>query len=451
MVFSDFGSFLYNSFVPSIKSAREGISNFTEKMGGLGGVAKAAAGAAGIAALTAGLVMLDQQYKEETSKNLDDLSNQLQGVEYASTPTNEELIKLMASIGKLDELWERAKAAGDEQALAFLDLAEDAGVSREQIAEYRSELENKQAAEESGVTATDRMTEAMKNEADAIRGVNDARRAAIDPLFGMLDAMNQQRDSQREVNELVLAYHDAVKEHGEGSGEAAEALRNLNDAQDDAALSAADLESASLDLEAQIREHPASLSNARNALERWVDMGLITEGQARRMSTRFGNAADEANRIQGTRTATLNARDNASGKVINVGNRLRELDGDRATVIIDAIGSAFSSASRNLLAAAFASGGIVGGYSTAAAGGPRGNRVLVGEHGPELVNLAPGSQVHSNPDTERMLGAAGTGGGAVTLVYQGDGTPLDRALFDYFRDRIRFEHGGDVQRGLGWN
>jgi hypothetical protein len=50
-----------------------------------------------------------------------------------------------------------------------------------------------------------------------------------------------------------------------------------------------------------------------------------------------------------------------------------------------------------------ASGGIIG----AAGGGPRSNLVMVGEQGPELVRLPTGSTVHSNPDTQAMLGAAG--------------------------------------------
>lgn len=55
----------------------------------------------------------------------------------------------------------------------------------------------------------------------------------------------------------------------------------------------------------------------------------------------------------------------------------------------------------------FATGGAVG---HAAEGGPRGNRVVVGEHGPEFVDLAPGSTVHSNPDSQRMMAMAGGGG-----------------------------------------
>jgi hypothetical protein len=59
-------------------------------------------------------------------------------------------------------------------------------------------------------------------------------------------------------------------------------------------------------------------------------------------------------------------------------------------------------------------GGVVG---HAAEGGPRGNRVLVGEQGPEIVDLAPGSMVHSNADSQRMMaGGGGSGRSPETTV-----------------------------------
>lgn len=59
---------------------------------------------------------------------------------------------------------------------------------------------------------------------------------------------------------------------------------------------------------------------------------------------------------------------------------------------------------------AYAAGGISG----AAGGGPRSLSTMVGEHGRELVDLPPGSRVHSNPDTERMM-AAGSGSGVARV------------------------------------
>jgi hypothetical protein len=51
-------------------------------------------------------------------------------------------------------------------------------------------------------------------------------------------------------------------------------------------------------------------------------------------------------------------------------------------------------------------GKAAGGIAGAASGGVRSNLTWVGEHGPELLDLAPGSRVWSNPDSKRMAGQA---------------------------------------------
>lgn len=94
-----------------------------------------------------------------------------------------------------------------------------------------------------------------------------------------------------------------------------------------------------------------------------------------------------------------------------------------------------------------AKGGVVG---RAATGGVRANRTLVGEDGPEIVDLAPGSHVRSNSDTRRMLGGGGGGGGgaAQPIYLVVDGKVLAQAMFDPFRHEIR-DRGGNVQSSLG--
>jgi hypothetical protein len=83
----------------------------------------------------------------------------------------------------------------------------------------------------------------------------------------------------------------------------------------------------------------------------------------------------------------------------------------------------------------YAHGGIVG----AAGGGPRSNLTWVGENGPELVNLSPGSTVHSAGDSRRM--AAGGGGEAMVVnVYVQGSIRSDRELVGIIRDE--FINGG---------
>jgi hypothetical protein len=93
-------------------------------------------------------------------------------------------------------------------------------------------------------------------------------------------------------------------------------------------------------------------------------------------------------------------------------------------------------------------GGIIG----AASGGPRSRQTLVGEHGPELVDLAPGSTVHSNPDTRRLMGTGGGGGHLVLEFAGGSGSELERLLWDFIKKNVRLRGGkgpNSVQKALG--
>jgi phage-related minor tail protein len=90
-----------------------------------------------------------------------------------------------------------------------------------------------------------------------------------------------------------------------------------------------------------------------------------------------------------------------------------------------------------------ATGGIVG---AAATGGLRNGLTLVGEQGAELLDLAPGTRVHSNPDTERML-AAGVGGRGVALQLEWVGGNAGDEFMTWLRKNIRVR--GGVTAALG--
>jgi hypothetical protein len=93
---------------------------------------------------------------------------------------------------------------------------------------------------------------------------------------------------------------------------------------------------------------------------------------------------------------------------------------------------------------AYGHGGIVG----AASGGARSGMTLVGEHGPELVDLAAGSRVHSNEDSRRMMSG---GGGSQPIIVQLmlDGRMVAEAIVDPLRAKVRQAGGGSVQSYLG--
>jgi hypothetical protein len=118
--------------------------------------------------------------------------------------------------------------------------------------------------------------------------------------------------------------------------------------------------------------------------------------------------------------------------------------------IFNGVGQTVGSITRQLRgigAAGHAHGGVVG---TAASGGSRNGLTLVGEQGPELADLAPGSSVYSNADSLRMAGMSGGGGGGVTVInLLVDGKLLARVLADPMRSFIRNSHGGSVQAAYG--
>lgn len=100
-----------------------------------------------------------------------------------------------------------------------------------------------------------------------------------------------------------------------------------------------------------------------------------------------------------------------------------------------------------------ASGGIIGAQGMATGGVVGARQVLVGEQGPEMVDLPFGSRVRSSGDTRRELagaGAAGGGGGPseVRLIIDTAGARLDDLLVEVLRKAVR-SRGGDVQVVLG--
>jgi hypothetical protein len=92
-------------------------------------------------------------------------------------------------------------------------------------------------------------------------------------------------------------------------------------------------------------------------------------------------------------------------------------------------------------------GGVVG---SAATGGVRNHQTLVGEDGPEIVDLPAGSRVRSNPDTRRLMGGSGGGSEPVRLMIDAGPSETSRLLLKLLRNAIRVE-GGNVELVLGRN
>lgn len=90
-----------------------------------------------------------------------------------------------------------------------------------------------------------------------------------------------------------------------------------------------------------------------------------------------------------------------------------------------------------------------GGVKGAASGATSSGLTWVGEDGPELANLPPGTAMHTAGDSARMAASSGGGHADVTVGFDKAGlTGLALALMETLRAEISHQ-GGNVQRVLG--
>lgn len=122
-------------------------------------------------------------------------------------------------------------------------------------------------------------------------------------------------------------------------------------------------------------------------------------------------------------------------------------DSKTFTLIIRTVGSGVASALGNLdrILGVRAAGGITGSANGATPAG----LTWVGEHGPELLAAPAGSRVYSSPDSMRMAGRGGGGGGPIIVPLVLDGHTLATVLIDPQRRIVRQQFGGSVQAAYG--
>lgn len=224
-------------------------------------------------------------------------------------------------------------------------LADELGISSDALEEARRrQAEYKEAVE--------RAAQAARSQVVALEDLAETLRAQANPMFALIKA-------QKDVKEAQEAHTEAVKKFGTNSPEArakalalAEAVVGLTGAAQDAAESG---------FEGRLTPSMKAAMEAAGLTASQIDAVERQAIEARRALEKF----------QGNYSATVTTRN---------------------VRIWEEQGSWSGQGGR-------AHGGITG----AAGGGPRGDMTLVGENGPELVDLPPGTQVHSNPDTERIL------------------------------------------------
>lgn len=291
------------------------------------------------------------------------------------------------------------------------------------------------AAEETGTftSHTKGASDAMESAADAARGETAALeslsaelKAQSDPVFAIVKAQDDLAAAQKETAA-------ATKKHGKNSAEAEAALQKQ-------ALAA-------LALEANVGKLGDTFNGKMTpAMRATLRAAGVTDSAIGRLEKQFRDAkkaGDQFSKNYRARAA-LDGYRNAKGQLSGLLRDLNNFEGTwTATMITNYIKHGKPGTGGGL-----ATGGLAG---AAANGGPRSGRTLVGEEGPELVDLPAGTRVWSNPDTRRMLADEGGGGGKTPIVVNliVDGRVLARQLVEPYRAMVKREGYGSAQTFWG--
>jgi hypothetical protein len=271
-------------------------------------------------------------------------------------------------------------------------------------------------------------TEAANGQADALDELSDAHRKMIDPTFKLLRAQNDLKDAQNDVT-------DATRKFGKNSPQAQEALRKL-------AEKALDLEGAAGDVAGSLNRGmtPALRSSLRAA-------GL-TEDQINSLAGQFKSAKRAGDNFSKRykAEASVSGLNGVKGRVNSILDDLRAFDGVwTATMVTNYIRHGKPGTGGGL-----AHGGIKG----AANGATSSDLTWVGENGPELLDLPPGSRVMpagtSRSLVDNMYANVRGSGTTVMTVDVPNDNEASRFLASMIQKYVRI-NGGDVQTALGRN
>lgn len=153
--------------------------------------------------------------------------------------------------------------------------------------------------------ANEEAADPVKELEDAIKAVNSALTDQFDPLFAARDALLDNAEAHRKVDEahwkVIAATEElakATKEEGAESWAAKNAAYELKKAQldldqanRDVIDSAIEVATAQNELRAKVEAGVTSLDDAKAAMQKWVEQGLITQEQANKTADELGLVA----------------------------------------------------------------------------------------------------------------------------------------------------------------
>lgn len=270
-----------------------------------------------------------------------------------------------------------------------------------------------------GAQTADQLAKATEAAAKQIKDLADIALGASDAAMQWEESLDNADASLKENGKTL----DITTEKGRSNKKALDDIAR-------AALDQADAIKAAGGSEAQFR---GVLEQGRAALIRKAAQFGLTGKRAEAY-------ADSILGIPRTRATDIKLNtQQALGQLSYLRGVIRNLDGSvihvKARAVLD------DSAVRGI-----ATGGVVGG---AASGRTIGSGLTwTGEHGPELLNLPPGSRAYSNPDSQRMVQESlqqDKGGGGVAVV---DLRSDDAALLTLLRRLVRTNGGSDPDKSV---
>lgn len=232
------------------------------------------------------------------SANIDALRGNLEDGEVSMTAFIDELLRLNEA-GKLTD--EEVRIVANEISNLtgnYADAQEAAAINNAIMEETGAAADGttpKLQAMAEGLSQTEEEAEAARS---AFEDLMDSYRSAVDPLFAVLDSIDQNREAQQALNEAIYANADAVDDNNVSQEE-------LNALYRDVASSALDVEVATRELAYAVQEGTVSVDTAKAMLAEWVAQGLITEEQAANVAYQFQVAADKASAFAGDYTANV--------------------------------------------------------------------------------------------------------------------------------------------------
>lgn len=272
--------------------------------------------------------------------------------------------------------------------------------------------------------------DAAEDERASLAELSAELKAQSDPVFGIIKAQNDLEKAQKETAK-------ATKDHGRDSNEAQEALQKQ-------ALAA-------LELEANIGELGDTFDGKLSpAMRATFKAAGLTDEAVDGLERQFREAKKAGDQFSDDYRAkvSLSGAPKVKADLYEMRRIANQLDGRVIDMAMRITGQNNVSAAAAALRKQYSAGGITG----AADGGIRDGMSWTGENGPELLELPPGTRVHSNPDSMRIAaeaaGGAG-GGGMITVNLVVDGRVLAQAMMDPQREIVQSQFGGSAQQAWG--